>query len=121
MTQLKLDPGTHDLVLGEEVSDEEEIRQHLKIRLLLIRGEVKWNIDLGVPYLEDVMRKGVPPSRLVSIFRGIILGTPGINEITEGPTFDGPDANRLMALTFRANTDVGELDFTENLSPQGSV
>jgi hypothetical protein len=67
------------------------------------------------------MRKGVPPARLVSIFRSTILGTPGILAIIEGPTFDGPDANRLMTLTFRANTDVGELDFTENLSLQGSV
>lgn len=115
MPMLKLDPVTHDLVLGEDVTDEEQIRQHVKIRLLIVKGEVVWDTDLGVPYLGEVTEKGASPARLGAIFREVILDTPGIDEITEGPVLEGPDESNKLTLTFRASTDVGELDFSEEL------
>lgn len=116
MPVLKLDPVTHDLVLGEEVSGEEQIRQGVKVRLLLIRGEVLEDTDLGVPYIGEVFAKGTPPSRLAAIFRETILGTPGVLAFIEGPTLGGPGTDRTLTLDFRVSTDVGELDFSEDLT-----
>lgn len=120
MTQLKLDPVTHDLAVEAggfaNVSGEEEIRQHLRLRLHIFKGEVVYATDVGVPYIQEVMRRGTPPERLSAIFREAILGTPGITQITEGPELELDPATRLLTLTFSAETDAGLLDFSEPIT-----
>ena len=119
MTTLKLDEVTHDFIVAggafQDVSGEQEIRQNVAIRLLLFMGENPWDTELGMPYHDEILKKGIPPERLEFLFRDAIEGTVGVVAIVEGPTFPFNDATRTLSIEFRAQTDVGLLDFSLNL------
>ncbi|MCP4967375.1 MAG: hypothetical protein GY926_19355 [bacterium] len=114
MTTLRLDPITHDLTVAggsfQDVSGAGEIQQNVKIRLLRFRGEVPRDANAGMPYHDEIMQKGVAPSRLDFLYRSEIEGTLGITELIEGPEIE-VDATRRMTVEFRADTDVGLLSF----------
>ncbi len=89
--------------------------QRVRTKMLLVRGEMFFNLDLGVPWLP---REGTPRSiaLLGSKFSAIkaraalrppILTTPGVLGIAKMLiTFDG--ATRTMATTWQANTVWGD-------------
>lgn len=82
MSQLELDVASHDLVRRngtfQRIEGGPEIRQSLRVRLVLFRGEAFLNTDLGVPYFSEVLRKGIDEAALVTIFREAILDTDGV-------------------------------------------
>lgn len=111
-------PDVHDLELdstGDLVwaTGETAIAQHLKVRFQFFLGE--WFLDLreGIPYYGEVFIKN--PSRLTlsSIFRQVILNTPGISGLR---AFDLVlDASlRQARLNFEAGlVDGGTLIFSD--------
>lgn len=118
-SQIALDPSTGDLAKGPggfySVSGVEQIRQHLWIRLQVIRGEIVWDVDSGLPMFEEISVIGTPPERLGAIFRETILGTPGVVEIEEDPRLTLDD-NGLLVVSFRARADGGTIDFSEPIT-----
>ena len=125
MTALKLDPSSHDLVLGDEsafaeVSGIDEIAQRVKIRLLFIRGEWPLNTELGTPYFDEELQrglisKGVEPAAVAFIFREVIEQTPGVVRVVEGPELSLDVATRALSVSFRAETDAGLLDYSTEI------
>lgn len=113
MPMLALDLDAADLLIdGDqigEVSSLEEIRQHLWIRLHLHLGEIPYQTDIGVPFADEVMAAGVAPERVVQIYRDIILETPGVVSFLDEPTLEFDATTRSWSLSFRVDTDEGEL------------
>lgn len=94
--------------------DDEAIAQHLKQRLKTFLGE--WFLDnrVGIPYYQHILVKNPNPLVLDSIFKSVILNTPGVEELTEFD-IDLEPATRVMTLIFRVRTITGEIDFSEVL------
>jgi len=112
MSQLELDVASHDLVRRngtfQRMSGAGEIRQSLRVRLVLFRGEAFLNTDLGVPYFSEVLRKGIDEAALVSIFREAILDTDGVISVDELDLDYVPTARRLDVV-FVATGSLDEL------------
>lgn len=115
MADLKLDAnGDLDLTDGNVtlVTGDDAIAQQITIRLRLILGE--WFLDtrVGIPYFGDIFVKNPDLTRVRSIFRQTILGTPGIAAFEEfSLSVDNP--TRTLSVEFRAKKTDGEvLDYT---------
>lgn len=112
-----LNPVAHDLHLSSyaivQTTGADAIAQHIKQRLLFIRGE--WHLDesLGTPYYQRVLGKGRTEEAVTSIFRRVIAGTPGVVELVSfALNFDRQ--NRRIAPEFTVRVDGGAmLTFTE--------
>lgn len=114
---LMLDPATGDLALDlagdlRTVDGAEAIRQHVEVRLTLVRGEWFLNEREGIPYFEEILVKGVDLDRVKRIFTEAIIGTPGVVEV---PSFQITDLGaRRWSIDFQARADTGEvLTFTD--------
>lgn len=118
MATIKLDPTTHDMVVengafADETDLLEEIRQRLKVRLLIIAGEWPHDLTLGIPYLDEPFTDKSPDAqRLAAEFRAVILGTQGVTEILSGPVLE-LDSSRNLTVTFEAQTDAGVVTFDQ--------
>lgn len=119
MAQLSIDTTTSRLTVENggfaDCSGLESIRQHVWLRLQIFLGECVYDVNLGVPWIQEVAAAGTDPARIATIFRETILGTPGITAITKGPTLDVSDL-RAMTLSFTATTDAGLLEFSGPIS-----
>lgn len=122
MAQVALDLTTGDLAVGEggfqDATGIIEIAQHTWSRLQIVRGEIVYNIKLGVPYIEEVFAVGTPSARVQSIFRREILDTPGVLSMLEGPDLTFDESTRRVTSSFRADTDDGELVFDQPVNVQ---
>ena len=123
MTDLLIDPVTHDLVIEEGflsyTTDLELIRQRLEITLKTYRGEWFPNALYGVPYLENednkvqLLGKGTTPLLELTIKR-TILESPNIVSLTSFSLQQDP-LLRKVDITFTALTDDGS-QVTQTLS-----
>ncbi len=104
-----IEPTGNDLVL---VTGADAIKQHLGQRLKTFYGEWFLNMEIGVPYFQQVLKKNPDPVVVDSIFKREIVNTPGILQLTE---FDLniDNATRTLTLTFKALSSEGEIDFSE--------
>lgn len=125
MTVLKIDRTTGDLAVENgswvSISGIEEVAQDVWLYLGIIRGELVFAADEGVPYVGEVTAAGTPAARLKSIFREAILSRPGVLSLLEGPDLDYDSNTRKLAVSFRADTDLGELVFTNETIDQGGA
>lgn len=89
------------------------IIQHLKLRLQFFRGE--WFLDtrIGMPWFEEVLRKAPDLSVVQSLVREAITTTPGVTEISEF-SLDYDGVTRTLSISFRATTESGPLEFSED-------
>lgn len=86
MLGLYLDPTTHDLALeggtlAKIPSREQAIRQQIKTRLLMSRGEYFLDVRQGLPYYREILRKAPNIPRIRSIFRQAIESVPGVVDV----------------------------------------
>lgn len=90
----------------------EAVRQHLKQRLQTFLGE--WFLDarIGVPYYEHVLVKNPDPIVLDTIFKSVILNTPGVEKLNQFD-IDVESSTRTMTLIFSVETAAGRIDFSE--------
>ena len=107
-----LDLSTNDMQL---VTGSAEIAQHLRIRLKFFLGE--WFLDtrLGVPYIQQILRKRPQLAVVQDILRRTVLSTPGIIEILSF-SFELDSVTRRLTVDLRAQITGDEvLDFSEEL------
>mgnify|MGYP001560581996 CR=1 FL=1 len=108
---LKLDAAGDLLLTGGDlvmVTGIDAIAQHLSMRLRMNRGE--WFLDtaLGVPLFDEVLVKNPNMGVIESIYRDIILETPGVLELkTISLEFD--PATRSLEINFDVRTDLGRI------------
>ena len=98
----------------ELVSGAAAIVQSVKIRLAFFKGEWFLDWDAGIPYFQSVFAKISNPQLLSDIFRKAILETVGISTIHD-LTLTVDRSARTLTVSFRAETDVGLLDFSNTL------
>lgn len=95
----------------ELTSGVDGIVQHLQQRLRMFLGEWFLDFRLGVPYFQQIMVKNPNPIVVDSVLKKEIVNTPGILQLV---SFDLDFANnRSLALSFRALTREGEINFSE--------
>lgn len=109
-----------DLMLGPDgdllVQDQDlqlsrghvSILQDAEAALRMFQGEWFLDTSKGVPYLQEVLTKGVKTDRLRNIFREALLSVQGIAEVTELRLSYEP-AHRRLGVVFQARDDVGAL------------
>lgn len=118
MSDLAIDINTGDLILEDGDinlnSGLEAIRQNLQARLSFFLGEWFLDVDSGVPYYQDVLKKNPDPVVLDGVFKDAILGTPGVLGLEE---FDMQldTSLRQLKLIFKARSTDGIIDFDQLL------
>lgn len=118
MSDLSLDIVSGDLIIqdGDLLinSGIEAIRQRLQTRLSFFLGEWFLDVDSGLPYYDEVLKKNPDPVVLDGLFKSTILGTDGVIGIDE---FDMSldTVIRQLKLTFKARTTDGNINFDETL------
>lgn len=106
MSQFRIDPDTGDLARSagsfERVEGLEEIRQHIRLRLLLYRGECPLNTSLGMAYFSPgILDKGVTTDQREAAFREAIEQTPGVDRV-EDVTVSIDNSTRVLTVEFLA-------------------
>lgn len=104
---IALDPDTNDLLLTAGsptlISGADAIAQQLRIRMRFFLGE--WFLDtrLGIDYFGKILGKKRRKNLIDSIFRKVIITTPGVKSVDSfDQTFDG--ATRTLAISFKATS-----------------
>lgn len=113
MSQIQTDAGSGDLVIEGGslvlVDGVEEIAQHIRVRLRLLRGEVPERQDLGLPVFDDLLIKG-PSFDLVSqAIRDTIAGTPGVVSVDDVQIGDIDPATRTLPVSWSATVSISNL------------
>lgn len=113
-----VDPTTSDMVHDghrlQRVSGLDAIAQSLRTRLLFFQGEWFLDEEFGTPYFQTILGKSVPFDAVREVFRQIILDTRGVNTLISLVLAAG-SAPREYVLSFRADTDFGELSLSESV------
>lgn len=98
-----LDTSTLDLVL---ITDAEQIRQQLLIKLRLWTGEWFLDTEFGTPYLQQILGKQLTLSGALTAIRKSILEVEGVQQITEF-TYSFSSSERTLSVNFTVNTPFG--------------
>ena len=105
MRDIKLNSDNDiDLTNGSATltTDAEDVIQELEIRLQFFSGEWFLNILEGIPYLDEILKKGANLDTVKSLFVNEILSSNGITELTSiSLTFN----NRILRVDFSAKAD----------------
>ncbi len=112
----KSDPLYGDIkIVGGDLSlltGIDAVEQHLKQRLKTFYGEWFLNKAIGVPYFEQVFVKNFNANILDSVFKKIIIETPGVIQLLEF-ALEIDSSVREFFLTFKASGAEGVIDFSE--------
>lgn len=112
MSQIQVDAATGDLIIDGgslvRVDGVDEIAQHIRVRLRLLRGEVPERQDLGMPIF-DLLIKGPTYDLLTQTIRDTIQGTPGVVSVESVDLGDLDAATRTLPVTFDATVSLGNL------------
>lgn len=98
-----------DVVL---ISEEEELTQHLGIKLRFINGEWAFDVSKGVRYFGFIFEKGISKNDIDSEFRSVVLSTDDVIEISR---FSSNIENRVYALSIDIKTVYGDVTLQENI------
>lgn len=82
---MKLDPLTGDLAIsagkGSLVASDAQIAQRITTALRLYRGEHRYNLDDGFPWLEEIFARKVPPRAVEERIRAYVRKVPGVTSV----------------------------------------
>ena len=91
------------------------IIQDISRRLQFFLGEWFLNTKAGIPYFQKILGKHKPDGYVASLFRKVVLDTPGIKSLTQDVTLTYIEAKRYMTVEFKADTTAGPLTYTKDL------
>ena len=118
---LALDPLTHDLSLDgagrfETVEGDAATIQEIKTRLLFFKGEGFADLREGVPYFQEILRKGVDLARVKAIVRQVVQSHPVIADVPQiSVSLDR--VTRAASVSFEARTHAGRVIRSEDFGP----
>ena len=125
MRGLRLDPLTHDLVVGSLTIDGEEATdQEIKTRLLFFKAESFTDRNEGVPWYQEILVKGGDLGRVRAIVRATIASVPAVVDV---PVVDLTlDAEtRELSIYFEARSKDGAIirssDYPPLVVPSGAA
>jgi hypothetical protein len=90
------------------VSDRDQVKQNIKIRLLMIQGEWFLNSQIGLPYFEKILVKNPDFSAIDVMIKATIVDTPEVTGITAYSSMFNKAARRL-SISFQASTIYGNV------------
>lgn len=112
---LQLDDLTGDLVLvNGDLQLAADPVQQVSIRLKFVRGEWFLDVEVGVPYFEDVFVKQPDLDRIRAMYRTVIAETLGISDVRQIDLQYVPETRGLRVI-WSADTEAGEIDGTAQL------
>ncbi len=95
-----------DLALVEGAA---QVGQRLKTRLKSFLGEWFLDTDFGVPYFQEILKKGPDLNRVIAVIQEQILADAEVLEITDfQTTYD--NGARAFSYRFRVNTVFGVVE-----------
>ena len=113
-------PDVHDLQLSGgdfiQIEGVQAAAQEVKTRLLFFKGEFFLDLREGVPYFQEILRKGVDLERVRSIIRQTVQSVPGIVDV---PLVD-IDLNRSTreaTITWTARYQDGTVILSQDFGP----
>ena len=111
---LGLDVTTHDLVFTARelttVTGTALVAQRLKIILQLFKGEWFLDADAGIPYLQEILKKGADTTNVDAILRAAIEGTTDVNRILKYSS-EIDATTRTVTVAFTVDTVYGPVSF----------
>lgn len=130
MTQIRgfyLDPESHDLALdaggritfldgANAAQADAATAQEIKTRLLFFKGENFADAREGVPYFQEILRKGVALSRVRAIVQRVIRSHPAIVDVPVC-TVTLDRVTRAASIVFQARTLAGRLIRSDDFPP----
>lgn len=106
---LEVKNGSLHLTNGDEA-----VKQHLQQRLRTFLGEWFLDLDVGVPYFQDILVKNPNVNQVDGILKQTILTTPGVVELISF-TMNFDSTARALSVEFEYTSYSGEINFfTEN-------
>lgn len=114
MSDIKLNVASGDLELeGGDLAiteGKDAIEQHIRSNLRAFKGEWFLNLDVGIPYYQEVFRKHQSPVVVDAIFKDAILKSTGVIELTEFDIKFDTETRKLI-MNFSVITSDGEVNF----------
>ena len=86
MADIYLDPITGDMVVTNDIRFTEGVEtvvQKIELRLSAIKDEYRYDLDNGVDYLGKIWGQKPSDAELSSIFRKVLIETPGVDSVTK--------------------------------------
>ena len=110
MKSLYIDPITKDLVLNNKnnlrftTTTAEYTAQKVENKMLFFKGEWWLNVNLGIPYYTDILKKNPNLNLVQSILKSEILSMKGVLELL---TFelDIDNSERVLYVNYRIRTE----------------
>lgn len=111
MRDLKLSDDHDPVIEGFDLKltdDGEIVKQRIKQALLLFKGEWFLNVDLGIPYYEEILGEKNAIGSIKAIFVDSIKKVAGVRELSDfNIKFD--DKSRTVAINFTVIDDFNNL------------
>ena len=117
MSDIALDDNGDIQISGSDLTlttGVDAIKQHLSQRFRMFYGEWFLDMERGVPYFQQVLKKNPDSVIMDSIFKSTIINTPGVIQLTEF-NLDVDSATRQLSLSFKAICSDGEVSFEETI------
>ena len=86
------------------------VKQSLGVALALFKGEWFLDVNAGVPYYQEILKKGVDTSFVDEILRKQILATAGVNRLLVYSSSFDKEA-RVITVAFTVDTVYGPVEF----------
>lgn len=106
-----------DLKIGEfidyPITGIDELVQRLKIRLQFFLGELYFDTTQGIPYYQDILKKGTTYDEVSAAIKLQIAKTKNIRKITDFRIFADEENKRGIKITFTAQSDFGEITLSD--------
>ena len=114
-----LDPNTHDVIFINGAapttrSQQDVVAQRLKITLQTFLGEWFLDLDIGLPYFQQILNKVRNKSTVDAIFQQAILADPGVVEMIQySSTLTASSRGFDLSFSVRvADGSIVPIDFT---------
>lgn len=92
------------------------VLQQILQRLRFFLGEWFMDNTQGVPWLQQILTKSASAGPADAILQNTILGTPGVVALLAYSS-DLDRVHRTLAISFRAQTTAGVVDYASTLAP----
>ena len=116
---LLLRDDTHDLAVADRdlvlVDGSALVKQRLSVILQLFKSEWFLDANAGIPYFQEILKKGVDATVIDAIFRTAIIATDGVNRILTYTPAVIDAAARTVSVAFTVDTVYGPVEFEETL------
>lgn len=102
-----------DLKIGDftdhRVTGINELVQRLKTRLQFFLGELYFDTTQGVPYYQEILKKGTTYDEISGAIKLQIVNTENIKKLTSFKIFADENNKRGIKINFTADSEFGEV------------